>query len=94
VIVNQAPRSSALARALYPEVKSVEAELLEWLAVFIQTGNVQRGNQSNAKPSDFPRRFEDLFEKPKAQVYLTEEQILREIEQFNRAIGRGSDGDD
>lgn len=54
VIVREAPRDSAITRALDPDAYLAISRWLEGLSYLLQVANVQRGNASGARKHDFP----------------------------------------
>lgn len=55
VIVAERPPSSALTRATDPATYEATLRLLEFLSFQLQTANVLHGNQSGARPHEFPK---------------------------------------
>jgi hypothetical protein len=89
IVAMQPPTQSAVFRELHPDEYDMtrEVQILEVLAVIMQTANIQRGNPSGAKSSTFPRTFSDLFAKQQKAPKASEEEILAGIKQWQELLG-------
>ena len=86
LVAMQPPEQSALFRELYPDQYNLtrEVQVLEILAVMLQTANIQRGG---GKTKDFPRTFSDLLEKKQKAPRATEKDILADIKRMQERLG-------
>jgi hypothetical protein len=89
IIWQQPPHLSAVARALHPEEfdRTREVQVLEFLAVLVQRGNFL-GAMNDVKESQLPHKFEDLFEKPKAQMAASEAEVLAQMAAIDARLSR------
>lgn len=88
IVWQQRPEQSAVWRALHPEEfdRTREVQVLEFLSVLVARGNAT-GAIHDVKESQLPHRFEDLFEKPKAQVVASEAEVLAQMAAIDARLG-------
>lgn len=88
IVTKQPTQQSAVFRDLYPDKYDMtrESQILEIVAVILQSANIARGTQSKAKAADFPKTFEDLFKKEPTTPKASEAEILDAFQRMDQLL--------